>query len=455
MKKDVKDGACIPILEDYWRQRYVPSLTTFLTFWSGETIPSGVTAAAIGAPALIWFSRKSLTAQDQLNLSMGDGKSKVSLAVVSFITLACLAGSLLYMFAAMSSDGLTFSIPGEYQLQLRLPRLVTVISVGLALAVAGVILQRLVYNPLASPDIWGVSSGATFAIVTTSIAAGSAFAGFEWSVAFVGSMTVLIALLLLGKKHNFNPSNFILSGIALTAMLEAFIQFSLAKGTGDSYKTLLWLTGLSYRVTQDQALLLFIASLVLVTTVLLLSRWLTVIAIGRQFANARGLNANLVNVIGLSLVALLCAFSTATMGPVAFVGLVAPHMAMMLGAKRAKSQILVGGLVGVTLMVWADWFGQILIYPFNIAAGTLVAIMGSGYFLLLIVSTKNRLLGAVSTCPFLTYRQYINKQSRFNHLSTTLYIFQIVIKAPKLACVQKHLQRHICVKVSKLRLHNT
>ena len=207
-------------------------------------------------------------------------------------------------------------------------------------------------------------------------------------MAFVGSMTVLIALLLLGKKHNFNPSNFILSGIALTAMLEAFIQFSLAKGTGDSYKTLLWLTGLSYRVTQDQALLLFIASLVLVTTVLLLSRWLTVIAIGRQFANARGLNANLVNVIGLSLVALLCAFSTATMGPVAFVGLVAPHMAMMLGAKRAKSQILVGGLVGVTLMVWADWFGQILIYPFNIAAGTLVAIMGSGYFLLLMMRSR-------------------------------------------------------------------
>ena len=76
------------------------------------------------------------------------------------------------------------------------------------------------------------------------------------------------------------------------------------------------------------------------------------------------------------------------MGPVAFVGLVAPHMAMMLGAKRAKSQILVGGLVGVTLMVWADWFGQILIYPFNIAAGTLVAIMGSGYFLLLMMRSR-------------------------------------------------------------------
>ncbi|MGO2319596.1 MAG: iron chelate uptake ABC transporter family permease subunit, partial [Vibrio toranzoniae] len=194
----------------------------------------------------------------------------------------------------------------------------------------------------------------------------------------------------LGKKHNFNPSNFILSGIALTAMLEAFIQFSLAKGTGDSYKTLLWLTGSSYRVTQEQAMLLLTASAALVLIVLMLSRWLTVIAIGRQFANARGLNANLVNVVGLSLVALLCAFSTATMGPVAFVGLVAPHMAMMLGAKKATPQLLTGGVIGITLMIWADWLGQVAIYPFNIAAGTLVSIMGSGYFLLLMMKSRFR-----------------------------------------------------------------
>ncbi len=369
---------------------FTDTLAMLLTFWFEETFPSGVTAAAIGAPALIWFSRKSLHAQDQLNLSMGEGKNRISRSTIGLILLACLIGGLLYIFATTTSKGLMLSSPNEYQWQLRWPRLITVISVGLALSVAGVILQRLVYNPLASPDILGVSSGATFAIVTKTLFVGSAFSGSEWGVAFLGSVTVLIALLLLGKKHNFNPSNFILSGIALTAMLEAFIQFSLAKGTGDSYKTLLWLTGSSYRVTQDQALLLTIAITALVLIVLMLSRWLTVIAIGRQFANARGLNANLVNVVGLSLVALLCALSTATMGPVAFVGLVAPHMAMMLGAKKATPQLLTGGIIGITLMIWADWLGQIAIYPFNIAAGTLVSIMGSGYFLLLMMKSRFR-----------------------------------------------------------------
>ncbi len=179
---------------------FTDTLAMLLTFWFEETIPSGVTAAAIGAPALIWFSRKPLHAQDQLNLSMGEGKSRISRSTIGLILLACLIGGLLYIFATTTSKGLMLSSPNEYQWQLRWPRLITVISVGLALSVAGVILQRLVYNPLASPDILGVSSGATFAIVTTTLFVGSAWSGSEWMVAFLGSITVLIALLLLGKN---------------------------------------------------------------------------------------------------------------------------------------------------------------------------------------------------------------------------------------------------------------
>lgn len=91
----------------------------------------------------------------------------------------------------------------------------------------------------------------------------------------------------------------------------------------------------------------------------------------------------------LTIVALLCAFSTATVGPISFVGLVAPpHMAMMLGARKVKEQLCVGALIGATLMLWADWLGQIAIYPSQVAAGTLVAIIGSTYFLFLMLKSK-------------------------------------------------------------------
>ncbi|KJJ56871.1 hypothetical protein VC77_13875 [Vibrio cholerae] len=94
-----------------------------------------------------------------------------------------------------------------------------------------------------------------------------------------------------------------------------------------------------------------------------MSRWLTLISIGRGFASARGLSASRASLVLLILVALLCALVTATMGPVSFVGLIAPHMAMMLGAQRAPSQLLLAALVGGTLMLWADWLGQALLFP--------------------------------------------------------------------------------------------
>ncbi len=366
------------------------SAAIYLSLLLEETIPSGVAAAAIGAPALIWFTRKKLTATDQLNLSMSQGKTALSNAAVWGIAVMGIIGILAYSFVTHGISGIEFAIPGEFQWQLRWPRMISAISVGVALSMSGIILQRIVYNPLASPDILGVSSGATFAIIITGVMVGSVLAAFNWGVAFLGSLTVLMLLLIIGKRSHFNPSNFVLSGIALSALLQALVQFALAQGSGESYKILLWLTGSTYRVTSTSALVLLISVLVLLAIVLALSRWLTLISIGRAFSNARGLNPSSANTILLVIVALLCAFSTATVGPVSFVGLVAPHMAMMLGARKVKEQLFVGSLIGATLMVWADWLGQIAIYPSQIAAGTLVAIIGSTYFLFLMLKSKFR-----------------------------------------------------------------
>lgn len=364
------------------------SLAISLSLWLEETIPSGVAAAAIGAPALIWFTRKKLTATDQLNLSMSQGKAQLSKVTVASLIIMSFAGMLVYSLITHGANGIQVALPGEFQWQLRWPRMITALAVGISLSVAGIILQRIVYNPLASPDILGVSSGATFAIIITGVMSGSLLASFNWGVAFLGSLTVLLLLLLIGKRSQFNPSNFVLSGIALSALLEALVQFALAQGSGESYKILLWLTGSIYRVTSQTAVMLTIAVMILFAGVFAISRWLTLISIGRAFSNARGLNPSVANTIMLTIVALLCAFSTATVGPVSFVGLVAPHMAMMLGARKVKEQLLVGSLIGATLMLWADWLGQIAIYPSQVAAGTLVAIIGSTYFLFLMLKSK-------------------------------------------------------------------
>ncbi|RBQ30273.1 Fe3+-hydroxamate ABC transporter permease FhuB, partial [Arcobacter sp. FW59] len=90
---------------------FTDTLAMLLTFLFEETIPSGVTAAAIGAPALIWFSRKSLHVQDQVNLSMGEGKNRISRSTIGLILSACLIGGLLYIFATTTSNGLMLTSP--------------------------------------------------------------------------------------------------------------------------------------------------------------------------------------------------------------------------------------------------------------------------------------------------------------------------------------------------------
>ncbi|WP_119468977.1 Fe(3+)-hydroxamate ABC transporter permease FhuB [Vibrio cholerae] len=359
-----------------------------LSVWAEEVVPSGITAAVIGAPALIWFSRRQLQAQDSLSISLSSHRRSPSRWAVMLIAAALLLALSLHIGWQM--ERASWALPREFQWPLRWPRMLTALFAGVGLAIAGTLLQRLIYNPLASPDILGVSSGATFALVFASLFLGQSLQSTHWRPALLGRAAVLVALLLLGRRHHYAPSSLILTGIAITALLEALVQFTLAKGTGDSYQILLWLSGSTYRATGEQALLLSVGVVGLTLLALGLSRWLTLISIGRGFASARGLSASRASLVLRILVARLCALGPATMGPVSFVGLIAPHMAMMLGAQRAPSQLLLAALVGGTLMLWADWLGQALLFPAQIAAGTLVAIIGGSYFLLLLLSQRAR-----------------------------------------------------------------
>lgn len=375
-------GICLLLITD--------SLAILIGQWLNTVIPSGVTAAAIGAPALIWFSRKKTQAQDQLSISViSQTKTCSGYSVIAIILLLVL-GLLLTLFIHINEHQWLWESPSVYQWALRWPRLLTALFAGIALAIAGVILQRLIYNPLASPDILGVSSGATFALVFSSLILGTTLQTSQWGIALLGSGLVMFILLMLGKRHQYAPASLILTGIALTACLEAFIQFFLAKGALSSYKILLWLSGSTYRVTGPQALYFAFAIIVIVAIVLLLTRWLALISIGRSFAQARGLNTESASMILLILVSILCALVTSTIGPIAFIGLVAPHMAVLIGAQKIKPQLMISALIGGTLMIWADGLGQLFIYPAQIAAGTLVAILGGSYFLCLMILNRNR-----------------------------------------------------------------
>lgn len=361
--------------------------------WTQDVVPCGVAAAAMGSPALLWLSRRRLRAQDTVGFSFRGGarvRPAVHPAVVALLAGAAVLGILAHILIQPDGGAWHWAAPSAYQWSVRWPRLTTALCAGAALAVAGTILQRLVGNPLASPDILGVSSGATFALVLAGLLFGQAVSAAQWPVALLGSAAVLAALLRLGNAHGYAPSSLIIAGVALTALLDALVQFCLARGTGDSYAVLLWLSGSTYRTSPTQALLLAAGTAALSVAGLGLSRWLTLLSAGRDVARARGLDTRRASLVLLAVVALLCALVTSSMGPVTFVGLVAPHAASLLGARTARAQLATGALVGAALMLWADWIGQTALYPTQIAAGIVVSIVGGCYFLALMIGGRLR-----------------------------------------------------------------
>ncbi|MEZ9954472.1 Fe(3+)-hydroxamate ABC transporter permease FhuB [Vibrio splendidus] len=364
------------------------SLAIFLAQWSLDMIPTGTATAVIGAPALIIIARKQMSAQDQLFFSMPKGPKFIS-PVAYFLLGTMIVGLLaLSSLSQPSSDMGYFVIPDAFEWSIRWPRMLTAIFAGGGLAVAGVILQRLVYNPLASPDILGVSAGAVLALIFSSLFMGYSIHSLSPWVAFLGSAIALCLLLFLGKKHQFAPSILILTGISLTAVLEALVQFSLTRVGEGKYTLLAWLAGSTYRVEPESATIMAVVITACIGVALLLSRWVTLIATGRQFASARGLNINIAYVALLCIVAILCSVVTTTMGPVAFVGLLAPHIAAMVGARLVREQIILSFLIGAALMLFADWLGQVVVFPAQLAAGTLVSIIGGSYFIFLLLKSR-------------------------------------------------------------------
>lgn len=353
---------------------------------SGQLVPSGAAAALIGAPVLLWLARRHLAAEDPRGLQLPRGAERFGWCSALWVALLALLALTVALGLARGVDGWHLQWPSALVWSLRWPRVLTAASAGAGLAISGLLLQRLLRNPLASPDILGLSAGATLAVMLALIIFGGAvFGAVAPLAAFVGSLAVLAVLMLLGRRHHYSPALMALLGISLGALLNAALQFVLAKGTGDSFALLGWLAGSTYRATPAQALWLTVGVLLFGALALLFQRALTLIGIGDGVAASRGLNVPRLRLALLVLVALLCALVTSLLGPVAFLGLLAPHIAVMLGARRVLPQLLLAASLGAVLMLLADWVGRTLIFPLQIPVGIVASVLCGSYFVYLLI----------------------------------------------------------------------
>ncbi|WP_217450742.1 Fe(3+)-hydroxamate ABC transporter permease FhuB [Vogesella oryzae] len=366
------------------------ALAVLASSYSVELVPSGAAAALIGAPALLWFTRRQSAGSGQQNLSLAPAARPLSRRGWGLLLAGLLALVLVSLTLAPGTHGWQLAWPDALIWSFRWPRTLAAVAGGAALALAGVILQRLLRNPLASPDILGLSAGATLALLAATLWLGRPLQQGGAPLAFGGSMLVLGLLLWLGRRQQYAPGMMALVGISLAALLEAVLQFALARGTADSFAILGWLAGSTYRVSGQQALLLAGGALLLAVPVLCGQRALTLLAIGDGVAQGRGLHLARNRLAWLTLVALLTALVTSVLGPVGFLGLLAPHIAAMLGARRVLPQLLLAALLGSVLLLVADWLGRVLIFPLQVPVGILASVLCGGYFILLLLAQRVR-----------------------------------------------------------------
>jgi len=367
-----------------------------LNDWSRTLIPSGSSAALIGAPVLILVALRQLRPQASGGFHMARGLPRAPRLLLPALCAAAAASILLAIGFGASPEGAVW-IGGQSErirgmiLSLRWPGVIAAAGAGAVLATIGVILQRLLRNPLASPDVLGVTAGATFTAV-----AGVVFLGLPASQAAIpsavfGAFAVLILLSVLWHRSETPPAILILTGIALAALLDALVQFAMARAGDEANELLTWRTGATSLATPAGAATLFGIAILILALSLSLRRWLTLLTLGEGMAAARGLGVIGARRILLVLVAAGAGSVVAFVGPISFIGLLAPHAAAMLGARKAGEQLVAATALGTVLLVAAEVTGRFVAYPDQLPAGAIAALIGGGYlFGLLLLSMLRR-----------------------------------------------------------------
>jgi iron complex transport system permease protein len=276
--------------------------------------------------------------------------------------------------------------PGKQHIMLQFlsPRVILCWLVGIGLAVSGSVLQGVIRNPLAAPDIIGITKGAGVGAMLMLLWFPMAPTGAIPVAAFVGGLLAALLVYLFAYRRGTSPVRLALVGIAVSALCEAVIRLLIVRNPPDVNAALIWLTGSLFGRSMSDVWQFLPWVVVLVPLVVLYARRLDVLGLGDDLAAGLGEPVERTRRIVLLLAVALAAASVAVAGTVGFIGLIAPHIARSLVGGRHLALLPSSAAVGVTLMLISDAIGRGLIPPTEIPVGLVTAFIGGPYFLYLL-----------------------------------------------------------------------
>ncbi|WP_084352485.1 FecCD family ABC transporter permease [Millisia brevis] len=273
--------------------------------------------------------------------------------------------------------------------QLRVPRTLLAVIVGIALGVAGAVMQVITRNPLAEPGLLGVNAGASLAVVLSISLLGVSGTLGRMGFALVGAGLAAVMVTWLGMRSaTEDVTRLVLAGLALSASMSAVIGVitMFDSRTFDSYR--FWMVGALSSADMPTVALLVGPIAVAAVIALLLGAHFNAMALGDDIGTGLGINVRRIRLIGLVVLTVLCGCATAAVGPIGFVGLVVPHVVRLLIGVDQRMVLLMSLLVGPILVLAADILGRLLVRPGELEVGIVTAFVGAPVLLLLVLRVR-------------------------------------------------------------------
>ncbi|MFC0270881.1 FecCD family ABC transporter permease [Metabacillus herbersteinensis] len=278
----------------------------------------------------------------------------------------------------------------------RLPRIIVALLVGTCLAVAGGMLQGLIRNPLASPDIIGITGGASVAVVLFltlfSNQNNSLTVSIQWMpvAAFIGAAIVGLLLYFLSWNKGSSSIRLVLIGIGISMLAQSLTTLFMVKGPiYQAAQANVWITGTVYAATWQQVRILLPVTILLLLISFISVRNVNIQELGDELATGVGSAVQKNRFLLLLLSTALTGCSVAFGGAIGFVGLMAPHIARRLVGSSFGALLPVSALIGGLLVLVADTVGRTLFSPLEVPAGVFTAAIGAPYFIYLLFKTRN------------------------------------------------------------------
>lgn len=272
-------------------------------------------------------------------------------------------------------------------MNIRLPRMLGAIIAGMGLSVAGVILQGVMNNALASPNTIGVNSGAGFFVMLAMML--FPHSGYATSIAsFVGALLTTLAIYALAYMADSSRTTIILAGITVSSFLNAGINTIKLINTDITLNITSFLMGTLSGLTFNKIALPAIGIIAAVLVSLILAKPLNILSLGDDYARSLGLNVPLTRFFLLVLSSIMAGLVVSFAGLLSFIGLIVPHICRTLFGSDARYLLPTSVLLGASFVLICDIIGRLIAAPYELPAGIIMAFIGGPFFMYLLLKKK-------------------------------------------------------------------